>query len=97
MVRFLQNGPERIKPTTMKIICLKNGKEIALRDPLDLDYIEYDVVKDYLKVIGHLESNPKARVEIDLTEPFVPKYNLVNCSGHFTEKFYQVINRKKLA
>ena len=81
----------------MKIACYKNGKEVSLRDPLDLDYIEYDVVKDYLKVIGHLESNPTARVEIDLTEPFVPKYNLVNCSGHFKQKFYQVINRKKLA
>ena len=81
----------------MKIACYKNGEEIALRDPLDLDYIEYDVVKDYLKVIGHLENNPKARVEIDLTEPFIPKYNLVNCSGSFTQKFYQVINRKKFA
>jgi hypothetical protein len=81
----------------MKIACYKNGEEIALRDPLDLDYIEYDVVKDYLKVIGHLEKNPKARVEIDLTEPFIPKYNLVNCSGNFTQKFYQVINRKKFA
>jgi hypothetical protein len=81
----------------MKITCYKNGKEIALRDPLDLDYIEYDVIKDYLKIIEHLETNPKARVEIDLTEPFVPKYNLVNCNGSFKQKFYQVINRKKLA
>ncbi len=81
----------------MKLACYKNGKEISLRDPLDLDYIEYDVVKDYLKVIGYLEKNPKARVEIDLTEPFIPKYNLVNCNGIFTRKFNQVINRKKLA
>ena len=81
----------------MKITCFKNGKEISLRDPLDLDFIEYDVVKDYLKVIGHLERNPKARVEIDFTEPYLPKYNLVNCGGRFTEKFYKVINRKKLA
>ena len=81
----------------MKITCYKNGKEISLRDPLDLDFIEYDVVKDYLKIIGHLEKNPRARVEIDLTEPFIPKYNLVNCNGRFTEKFYKVVNRKKLA
>lgn len=81
----------------MKITCYKNGEEIILKDPLDLDFIEYDVVKDYLKVIGHLESNPKARVEIDLTEPFVPKYNLVNCSGHFAQTFYQVVDRKRPA
>lgn len=81
----------------MKLKCFKNGKEIELRDPLDLDYIEFDVVKDFLKVIGHLESNPKARVELDLTEPFVPKYNLVNCSNIFTKKFDQVIRSRKLA
>lgn len=81
----------------MTITCLKNGKEIALGDPLDLDFIEYDVVKDYLKVIGHLERNPEARVEIDLTEPFIPKFNLINCSSSFTQKFNQVINRKKFA
>jgi len=81
----------------MEIACFKNGKKVKLKDPLDLDYIEYDVVKDYIKVIGHLEKNPQARVEIDLTEPFVPKYNLVNCNGHFKRKFNQVVNRKKLA
>ena len=81
----------------MKIACYKDGKEITLNDPLDLDYIEYDVVNDYIKVIGYLEKNPSARVEIDLTEPFIPKYNLVNCSGVFTQKFNQVIHRKKFA
>lgn len=81
----------------MEIACYKNGEEIVLKDPLDLDYIEYDVVKDYLKIIGCLEKNPSARVEIDLTEPFVPKYNLVNCNGIFTQKFNQVIHRKKFA
>ena len=81
----------------MKLTCIKNGKQLELRDPLDLDYIEYDVVKDYLKVIGHLEKNPTARVELDLTEPFIPKYNLVNCSTIFIRKFNSVINRKKFA
>ena len=81
----------------MEITCIKNGKKVALKDPLDLDYIEYDVVKDYLKIIGYLESNPTARVEIDLTEPFIPRYNLINCNQIFTQKFNQVINRKKFA
>lgn len=81
----------------MKLACYKNGKEIKLNDPLDLDYIEYDVVKDFLRVIGHLESNPKATVELDLTEPFVPKYNLVNCGNNFSKKFYQIMNARKFA
>ena len=81
----------------MKLKCIKNGQEIELRDPLDLDYIEFDVVKDFLKVIGHLEPNPSARVELDLTEPFVPKYNLVNCNNSFTQKFNQIIRSRKLA
>ncbi len=81
----------------MKLTCYKNGKEISLRDPLDLDYIEYDVIKDFLKVIEHLETNPKARVELDLTEPFIPKYNLVNCSNVFTERFNQIVRSRKLA
>jgi hypothetical protein len=79
----------------MKLTCYKNGEEITLKDPLDLDFIEYDVVKDFLKVIGHLEGNPRAKVELDLTEPFLPKYNLVNCSNIFTEKFNQIITRRK--
>ena len=81
----------------MKLTCVKNGKEIVHKDPLDLDYIEYDVVIDYLKVIGHLEKNPSAHIEIDLTVPFIPKYNLVNCNSILTKKFNQVINMKKFA
>lgn len=81
----------------MKLTCYKNGKEISLRDPLDLDYIEYDVIKDFLKVIEHLETNPTARVELDLTEPFIPKYNLVNCSNVFTERFNQIVRSRKFA
>jgi hypothetical protein len=81
----------------MKLTCYKDGIEVALKDPLDLDYIEYDVIKDFLKVIEHLETNPKARVELDLTEPFVPKYNLVNCSNVFRERFNQIVRSRKLA
>lgn len=81
----------------MKVACYKDGREIKQNDPLDLDYIEYDVIKDFLKVIEHLETNPQARVELDLTEPFVPKYNLVNCSTLFTKKFNQLVKSRKLA
>lgn len=81
----------------MEITCFKNGKEITLKDPLDLDYIEYDVVNDFLNAIGHLEKNPKAKIELDLTEPFVPKYNLVNCSNSFSQQFYKIIKSRKFA
>jgi len=81
----------------MKLTCLKNGRELKLNDPLDLEFIEYEIVQDYLKVIGHLEQNPSARIEIDFTEPYLPKYTLVNCNYTFKKKFYQVVNRKKLA
>lgn len=81
----------------MTLKCYKNGKEIALKDSLDLDFIEYYVIEDYLKIIGHLETNPSARIEIDLTEPLVPKYNIINCSTTFTNKINQIINRENLA
>ncbi|MEE4197280.1 MAG: hypothetical protein V2I54_06520 [Bacteroidales bacterium] len=81
----------------MKLTCYKDGKELKLKDPLDVEYIEYEIVQDFLKVIGHLESNPTARIEIDFTEPYLPKYNLVNCNLTFTRKFNKVVNRKKLA
>lgn len=81
----------------MKVACYKDGNEIEVKDPLDIDFIEYDVVKDYLKVIGHLEKNPKARVEIDFSEQFVPHYRLVNCSNVFAEKFNQFIQRRQPA
>ncbi|MCG8411469.1 MAG: hypothetical protein MI739_09310 [Bacteroidales bacterium] len=80
----------------MRLTCFKNGKKIEL-DPLDLDYIEYDVIKDYLTQIEHLEKNPLAEIKLDLTEPFVPKYNLINCSNIFSEKFNQIITRRKPA
>jgi len=54
-------------------------------------------VKDYLKVIGYLEKNPSARVEIDFSEFTDPKYTLVNCNTIFVEKFNQVIQQKQLA
>jgi len=81
----------------MKLTCIRNGKQMVLNDPLDLDYIEYDVVRDFLKALEPLETNPNAKVELDLTEPFIPKYNLINCSPVFTEKFNQFVNRKRFA
>jgi len=81
----------------MKITCFKNGSEMKVEDPFDIDYIEYDVVKDYLKTIGHLEKNPKARVEIDFSEQLIPEYRLVNCSSVFAEKFNQYIHHRQPA
>lgn len=81
----------------MKLICFKNGKEFVREDPFDLDYLELDVLNDYLKIISHLEGNPNARVEVDLSIPFIPKYNLINCNSIFTQRFQQIINRKQLA
>jgi len=80
----------------MEVKGLVNGKEIK-RDPFDLDYIEIDIVKDFVKEIEESENSPYARVEVDLTSPEHPSYNLVNCSNHFEDKFYNLMRRKKFA
>ncbi|OFX83365.1 MAG: hypothetical protein A2W99_11845 [Bacteroidetes bacterium GWF2_33_16] len=81
----------------MQVTCFKNGSKIEVKDPFDIDFIEYDVVNDYLKVIGHLEKNPSARVEIDYSEQLIPEYRLVNCSTIFAEKFNQFIHHRQPA
>ena len=91
------NGIEILINHTMTVACFKNGNEIEVKDPFDIDHIEYDVVKDYLKLIGHLEKNPTARVEIDYSEQSIPQYRLVNCSTIFAEKFNQFIHRRQPA
>jgi hypothetical protein len=80
----------------MEVKCFVNGQEIE-RDPYDLDYIEVDIVQDFIKEIEELEENPTARVEIDMTFPENPNYRLVNCNHSFKDQFHYLINRKKFA
>ena len=74
----------------MQVVCLMNGQQIE-RDPYDLDYIEYDVVSDVVRTLEPLETNPEARVEVDLGESESPRYNLVNCNTDFKNRFYQLL------
>ena len=80
----------------MEVKCFVNGQEIE-RDPFDLDYIEVDIVKDFVREIEQYENNPAARVEVDMTLPEKPTYHLVNCSDHFENKFQNLMNRKNSA
>ncbi|HKL38541.1 MAG TPA: hypothetical protein VJ876_06550 [Bacteroidales bacterium] len=77
----------------MQVVCLLNGQQIE-RDPFDLDYIEYDVVSDVVRTLEPLETNPEARVEVDLGESEAPRYNLVNCNTDFKSRFYQVLQSR---
>ena len=74
----------------MNVVCTVNGRQIE-RDPYDIDYIELDVVNDVVRTLEPLETNPEARVEVDLGESGGPKYNLVNCTPDFENRFYQII------
>jgi hypothetical protein len=79
----------------MEVKCFVNGEEIE-RDPFDLDYIEVDIVKDFVREIEKLENNPTARVEVDMTSPEKPAYHLVNCNNHFESQFFDMVQRKNL-
>jgi hypothetical protein len=78
----------------MEVIGKINGEQIQ-RDPYDLEYIEIDVVKDCVREIEHIESNPGARVEVDMTHPEHPQYELVNCNHTFKENFYQLVQENR--
>jgi len=80
----------------MKVVCKINGEEVR-RDPLDLDFIKFDVVEDFVRAIEHIEKNPQARVEVEMSSPEKPVYDLVNCSLSFKNKFYELMNRRKFA
>lgn len=67
-----------------------NGQQIE-RDPYDLDYIELDVVNDVVRTLEALETNPEARVEVDLGTSGSPKFRLVNCNSDFENRFYQIL------
>ncbi len=78
----------------MKIFGYKNGKQIE-RSTEDLDYLELDIVKDFVRQFEDLEKNPEARIEVDFTQPESPDYNLVNCSEKFSETFYNKFYSKR--
>ena len=78
----------------MEVIGKVNGEQIQ-RDPYDLDYIEIDVIKDIVNAIEHVESNPSARVEIDMTHPEHPVYQLVDCSKFFEHKFNEFVEKNR--
>jgi len=79
----------------MKVICIQNGEELP-RDPFGLDLIECDVVEDYVRTIDYLETNPSARIIIDVSGE-APSYLLENCSPSFRDKFYELIDIKQFA
>ncbi len=78
----------------MKVVCIKNGIEVIVDNNNELDFIEYDVVKDQIKEINYLENNPNAKIEIDLSKPDCPIYNLINCNANFENKFHDIITEK---
>ncbi|MFO8235803.1 MAG: hypothetical protein R6U04_10420 [Bacteroidales bacterium] len=78
----------------MEVKCFVNGREIK-RDPYDLEYIEIDIVQDFIREIEHVEKDPTARVEVDMSSPDKPAYRLINCSNHFRDEFYQILKTKK--
>lgn len=77
----------------MEVVAKKNGEQIE-RDPYDLDYIQLDVVQDVVRTLEPLETNPEARVEVDLGEDNTPHYNLVNCNPDFKNRFFQIIESR---
>ena len=80
----------------MKVVCKVNGKEVR-KDPFDLELIKFDVVEDFVRAIEHVENNPQARVEVEMSTPEKPVYDLVNCSTSFKDKFFEIVNRRKFA
>jgi hypothetical protein len=79
----------------MKVLSYVNGKEIQ-REKEDLDYIEFDVVKDLVRSLEPLENNPDARVEVDLSHPENPGFNLVNCSKQFEKRFFDLLRNRRV-
>ncbi|MFP3860035.1 MAG: hypothetical protein ACLFUW_04355 [Bacteroidales bacterium] len=80
----------------MEIKGFVNGKEIE-RDSYDLDYIEIDIVQDFVREIEHDEENPTARVEVDMSRPEEPSYRLIDCSDHFRNEFFHLLKTKKFS
>jgi hypothetical protein len=71
----------------MTIAAYVDGKQI---EPSleDLDYIELDIVKDFVRQHENLESNDKnAKVEIDFSNKENPTCKLKNCTPEFEKLF----------
>lgn len=78
----------------MKVIGTINGAPIQ-RDSCDLEYIQLDIIEDLVRSIAENESNPQARIEVDLTQPDHPSYHLIDCSQQFEDRFYQLIRERQ--
>ena len=79
----------------MKILPYFNGKKIE-RETEDLEFIELDVLNDLVTTLEPLETNPNARIEVDLSQPGEPSFHLVDCSIDFERSFYEVMSGKKV-
>jgi len=78
----------------MEVIGTINGKRIQ-RESCDLEYIQLDIIEDLVRSIADHESNPEARIEVDLTRPQDPSYHLNGCSREFEDRFYQLISERQ--
>jgi hypothetical protein len=78
----------------MEVYGTINGSPIQ-RDVYDLDYIHIDVIRDFVRSIEEVETNPEAKIEVDLTYPENPDYRLFNCSTEFKEQFHKLINQRQ--
>lgn len=80
----------------MKVIGYENGQQIE-RSLEDLEYIELDIVKDFVRQYENQETHPNARIEVDFSNGPYPAYKLVNCEEHFKEIFYNNFKHRKKA
>ena len=80
----------------MKVIGYENGQQIK-RSLEDLEYIELDIVKDFVRQFESQETNPDARIEVDFSDYQYPAYKLVNCNEHFKKIFYNNFKHKEKA
>ena len=78
----------------MTIAAYVDGKQI---EPSleDLDYIELDIVKDFVRQHENLESTDRtAKVEIDFSNKENPTCKLKNCTPQLIKKFSENFSRQ---
>jgi len=78
----------------MEVIGYKNGQRIQ-RSEDDLNYLEIDITKDFVREYRNKESNSESRIEIDFTNPDSPEYKLINVSEEFRKLFYKEFYTRK--